>query len=111
MKFDILTLFPEMIEGFLSESILGRAVKNNIIDINEKYDFLDKYIDVAKLYYKKTNKCLYFVPQYQADKLKTIVFGKPIQYNPSIEINEQRKIINDCYDKTKKIITENRIII
>ena len=34
MKFDILTLFPEMINGFLSESILGRAVNKGIIDIN-----------------------------------------------------------------------------
>ena len=52
MKFDILTLFPEMIEGFLSESILGRAVKNNIIDIkctnirdfaNDKHNRVDDY--------------------------------------------------------------------
>ena len=52
MKFDILTLFPEMIDGFLSESILGRAVKNNIIDIkctnirdfaNDKHNRVDDY--------------------------------------------------------------------
>ena len=67
-----------------------RDLYNEIIN-----DFLDKYIDVAKLYYKKTNKCLYFVPQYQADKLKTIVFGKPIKFDPNIEMDEQRKIIND----------------
>ncbi len=28
MKFDIMTLFPEMVDGILSASILGRAVKN-----------------------------------------------------------------------------------
>ncbi len=33
MKVDILTLFPEMVEGVLAESIIGRAQKNGIISI------------------------------------------------------------------------------
>lgn len=33
MQIDILTLFPEMVSGFFAESILGRAVKNGILDI------------------------------------------------------------------------------
>ena len=33
MKFDILTLFPEMFEP-INQSILGRAQEKNIIDIN-----------------------------------------------------------------------------
>lgn len=31
MQFDILTLFPEMIEGFLSTSMIGRAQNNGLI--------------------------------------------------------------------------------
>lgn len=34
MKVDILTLFPEMVDTVLSESIIGRARKADIIDIN-----------------------------------------------------------------------------
>ncbi|BEP29397.1 tRNA (guanosine(37)-N1)-methyltransferase TrmD [Helicovermis profundi] len=34
MKFDILTLFPEMFESFKNTSIIGRAIKNKIIDVN-----------------------------------------------------------------------------
>lgn len=34
MRFDILTLFPEMFEGPLSESILKKARDNNLIEIN-----------------------------------------------------------------------------
>ena len=34
MRFDILTLFPEMIRPALSESMIGRAVQNGIIDIH-----------------------------------------------------------------------------
>jgi tRNA (guanine37-N1)-methyltransferase len=33
MKYDVLSLFPGMIQGFCQESILGRAQKNNIIQI------------------------------------------------------------------------------
>ncbi|MGN1043257.1 MAG: tRNA (guanosine(37)-N1)-methyltransferase TrmD [Acutalibacteraceae bacterium] len=33
MKIDIMTLFPDMCEAFLSESIIGRARKKGIIDI------------------------------------------------------------------------------
>lgn len=34
MRFDILTLFPEMIEAVLGDSIIGRARAKGIIDIN-----------------------------------------------------------------------------
>lgn len=34
MRIDILTLFPKMIEAVLGESITGRALKNNIFDLN-----------------------------------------------------------------------------
>ena len=34
MKIDILTLFPKMFDGFLSESIIKRAINDNKVDIN-----------------------------------------------------------------------------
>lgn len=34
MKFDVVTLFPEIIENYCSSSIIGRAVKNNIVSLN-----------------------------------------------------------------------------
>lgn len=34
MKFHVLTLFPEMIMGGLDTSIIGRAIANNLIDLN-----------------------------------------------------------------------------
>lgn len=34
MRIDILTLFPKIFEGFISESIMARAIKNNIVEIN-----------------------------------------------------------------------------
>ena len=58
-------------------------------------EFQDKYIDLAKLYYSKYKICLSFTPMYNAARIKKIVIGKPIYYDPSIIIEEQRKIIND----------------
>jgi len=34
MKFDVITLFPKVFEDYLKESILGRAVKKGLIEIN-----------------------------------------------------------------------------
>lgn len=34
MRIDVLTLFPKMFEGFTSESLLGKAIDNKIVEIN-----------------------------------------------------------------------------
>lgn len=34
MRFDVMTLFPDMVDYILGESIIGRAQKNNVIDIH-----------------------------------------------------------------------------
>lgn len=61
---------------------------NNII-----YDFQDKFIDVAKLYYKKTGKALLFVPMYIAPNLKSLHFGKPIRFCAEANMDTERERI------------------
>lgn len=34
MKFDVLTLFPDMIDGYCSQSIMKRAIENGLIEVN-----------------------------------------------------------------------------
>ena len=34
MKFDILTVFPDLFSAILGESIIGRAQENNLVSIN-----------------------------------------------------------------------------
>ena len=48
---------------------------NNIV-----YDFRDRFIDLARMYYQKTQKELCFVPMYVAPKLKKMVLGQPVHY-------------------------------
>lgn len=47
MKIDILTLFPNMIESFLKESILKRAIENNKVEIHV-INFRDYSLDPHK---------------------------------------------------------------
>ncbi len=61
---------------------------NNII-----YDFQDRFIDVAKIYYRKTGKELKFVPLYIAPKLKKMYIGKPLGFCAENNIEEERKRI------------------
>lgn len=61
---------------------------NNII-----YDFQDKFIDLARFYFKRTGTELRFVPLYLAPRLKTMYYGKPIRFCADAPIAEERKRI------------------
>ena len=54
------------------------------------YQFQDRFIDVAKHYYKRTGKVVSFVPTYIAPSLKKMFFGKPVAYDPASSIAEER---------------------
>lgn len=56
-------------------------------------EFQERFVDVAKLYYKKTGKELDFVPLYIAPYLKKMFLGKPIRFCASNPIEEERKRI------------------
>lgn len=54
------------------------------------YDFRENFIDVAKVYHKKTGTELCFVPMYICPELKRLCFGNKITFDPNL------------YDKEKK---------
>lgn len=57
------------------------------------YQFQDKFVDIAKLYYKRTGKALSFVPLYIAPALKTMYLGKAIAFSPDAPMEQERKRI------------------
>ena len=61
---------------------------NNIL-----YTFQDKFIDLARLYYKKAGIGPNFVPLYIAPALKKMYIGKPIRFCADAPIQEERKRI------------------
>jgi len=52
--------------------------------------FQERFVDVARMYWKKTGEKLQFIPLYLAPKLKTAVLGKPIAYDPSVPPETER---------------------
>lgn len=57
------------------------------------YEFQNKFVDIAKLYYKKTGLKLTFAPLYIAPNLKKMYLGPPIQFCPENPMEEERKRI------------------
>ncbi len=59
------------------------------------YDFQDRFIDIAKLYHKRTGKELLFVPLYIAPKRKCMYLGEPTRFSSQCPIQEERERIRD----------------
>ncbi len=57
------------------------------------YKFQDKFIDIARLYYKKTGKSLSFVPMYIAPALHKMCLAEPITFDPQMPMETQREEI------------------
>jgi hypothetical protein len=71
-------IFPEKDEKY-----------NNIL-----YQFQENFIDVARLYYKKTGIALTFVPMYIAPNLKKSYLGTGITFDPENNIEAERHRIS-----------------
>jgi len=79
------------------------ALKNgsSIVIFPEHYErhnniicgFQDKFVDLARFYFKKTGADLSFVPVYLAPKLKSIHFGTPVRFDHDAPIDEERRRI------------------
>lgn len=112
MKIDILTLFPEMCEGFLSESIIGRARKENKVQIvchNIRDYTLDKHNRVDDAPYgggmgmimsaQPINDCLKAVMGDEGEKPKVIYLspkGKTFDQKKAIELSKLDRVILLC---------------
>ena len=72
-----IVIFPEHKEEY-----------NNIL-----CNFQDKFVDVARMYYKKTGKELKFVPVYIAPRLNRAYFGEGIVFNAEADIEDERRRI------------------
>ena len=78
------------------------------------YDFQDKFIDIARLYYKKTGKALCFLPLYMAPARKEMHFGRPIRFSTEANVDEERRRICDyLMDEITRVaeaLPEHRVV-
>lgn len=89
----LISTFRQSIDKLLGETSLvifpeHYAERNNII-----HEFQDKFVDLARLYYRKTGQTLFFVPMYIAPRLRTIYYGAPLSFDPQPPIAEERRRI------------------
>lgn len=69
--------------------------------------FQEKFVDVAKLYHKRTGKAVQFVPMYIAPELKAMYLGQPTTFRPDAPIDEERtRICNYLMDTITQTATE-----
>lgn len=87
--------------GTFRESVQRMQEGNSIVifpEHNAPYnhilcDFQDRFIDLAKLYYRKTKREAAFVPMYVAPELKTVYLGRPIRFRADAPLAEERERI------------------
>lgn len=100
----IITTFKKTVENLKEGNDViifpeWRTEHNEIIN-----ELQDKFVDVARLYYKTTGKKIKFVPMYHAANLKKVVFGNPIEFDPTLDMNLQRKLIcNHIKDEITRV--------
>ncbi len=87
-----------------------KDVKNN----NILYQFQENFIDIAKLYYKKTGVELQFVPMYIAPALRTMYIGQAISYNSEHDITDERqrisKEISEAITTMARALPKHRVV-
>lgn len=72
---------------------------NNIV-----YEFQEGFVDIARLYYKRTGKELTFVPLYIAPNLHKMYLGKPIRFRSSApKAEEHARICQYLMDEITQI--------
>ena len=89
----ILSTFRQTVQQLQQGSSVVIFPEHDVKHNHIVYDFQDKFIDIAKLYYKKTGKELSFVPMYIAPKLKKICLGKPVQFCAAKPMDAERSRI------------------
>lgn len=52
--------------------------------------FQDRFVDVARLYHRRTGRALSFVPMYLSPALKTMAFGQPVVFDPAAPAQQER---------------------
>jgi len=110
----LLSTYRESIAKLQNGSSMVIFPEKNERNNNILYAFQDKFVDLARFYYKKTGTALSFVPLYICPKRSTMYFGSPIRFDPAAPIAEERARIcgylNDAIVETACSLPEHTVI-
>ena len=124
MRIDILTLFPEMCETVLSESIIGRARSEGKVEINcrqirdystDKHHRVDDYIryggtmSLGGLCYN--DRTMIFATKKSTDEYVDSAIAKNIQHSlKNYKFEGHFRSLRELYDKNELTSVINRIV-
>jgi len=103
----IMSTFKESLKMLQNDRNILVFPEKNEKHNNILYVFQENFVDVAKLYYKKTGISLTFVPMYIAPKLNNMYIGKGIRFDSTNSIEEERKRISDYLSDAITSIARN----
>lgn len=91
------------IAGTFKQSVKALSEGESLLIFAESLERRTEYVnrlqpgfaDIARLYYRRTGRRLSFYPVYAEKKNAVISVGKPIVYDPSLPMDEQRALISD----------------
>lgn len=92
----ILTTFRTTVRRLEEGADIVIFPEHNVKNNNILYELQDRFIDVARMYFKKTGQAIEFVPLYIAPRLKKMIYGKPVRFDPAAPIAEERRRICAC---------------
>lgn len=91
----ILSTFRDTIEALQSGNSVVIFPEHNEPHNHIVYQFQNRFVDIAKLYRRRTGKDLAFVPLYVAPRLSRMYLGEPIRFSGETPIEEERVRICD----------------
>lgn len=89
----LITTFRESVTRLISGSRIVIFPEHKVAHNNIVHQFQDKFVDLARFYYRKTGEELSFVPLYLAPRLKTMFYGQPIRFRADAPIAQERQRI------------------
>lgn len=89
----LLSTFRETVDKLEEGNNIVIFPEHNVPYNNLVWEFQDRFVDVARLYYRRTGKEVNFVPMYTAPNMKALYFGKPIRFDHTAPKEAERKRI------------------
>ena len=90
----LLSTFRDTVRKLQEGTSIVIFPEHNVPYNNLVWEFQDKFVDVAKMYYRRTGREVCFVPMYTAPRLKRLYFGKPVRYDHSAPAAQERERIS-----------------
>ena len=89
----ILSTFKETVRVLESGAGVVIFPEHDVPDNDILCEFQDRFVDVAKMYYRRTGQELPFVPMYVAPSLGKLYFGPPVTFRHDAPIEAERRRI------------------